>query len=540
MKINLPKVRKSGKMKKRGNINKTVSKNEFIKDVGLKILFNAIFLGIAVYFVVQFISTNNSGIETERADLEIRQDIVELSGYIFRNEEVLYTSGGKSVNYLIEDGGKVGKQQIIAHLTSTAFEYSLKNRIDALEKKLNILEKSNINLEFVTANIEKIDSDSHALYMDMLNNIQKNKIKTAGKDRDDLLILLNKKQIITKEAGGNNFDSLIKSVEESKSELETQMLSSSGAYVDIMSDKSGIFYSRTDGYENYFTGDAAKTLDFDSFGNLISQNPDDNILNGALGKVAYDYSWYLVCKTVKNKNAEFVVGKTYDIIYPYSSNKTIPSKLIKQTEKVDSDEILLTFETMSVPEDFDFSRKQTIQIVFNEVRGIRVPKEAVMVVDKDDLKNLNSLYNSEDLSESETETEIKTETDTKTEENINTINPDDIIDIIPDDIFDETVAAIETTEIIKPTGITQTETNEKGEIVRRYVNEDIVKGVYVLRGNIVYFRKLPDSECVAAFDSYYLYTEPSRRSDTGERGELQLYEDIIVSGKNLYIGKVVN
>ena len=515
---------KRKKRKKRIEFN-----SDFLRDLAMKILFNVLFIVITVYFLIQFFNTTGSAaVETERADLEIRQEIIELTGYIFRNEEVLYSPGGQSVHYLAEDGQKVSKAQIVAQLNNAAYDYSVKEQINALEKKLDIYKKSNINLEFVTTNIDKIDRDSNIFYSEMLKNLKKNRIKAAVRNRDEMLVLLNKKQIITKEAGGAIFTNLISAAEKQKAQLESRMISSGGVYADVLSNKSGIFYSGTDGYENYFTGDAVKTLDLDIFGELISKSPDNGVLSNAIGKVAYDYNWYLACKfekTEKNKNTEFVIGRTYNIIYPYSSNKFIPSKLTNKIEKYNSNEILLVFETMTAPSDFDFSRKQTIQIVFNEIRGIRVPQEAMVVIDKKDLNAPEPAPSAEEK---------------ETDENGNNI-------IGGFGAFIEAIVAAETTDAAAvrekekaAEAEPETETDENGNTIRRFISEDTVKGVYILRGNVVVFRRLPDSEHLATFDGYYIYADPNSRSDKGERGELQLNEDIIVAGKDLYNGKVVN
>ena len=131
----------------------------------------------------------------------------------------------------------------------------------------------------------------------------------------------------------------------------------------------------------------------------------------------------------------------------------IESTLSKQIASADSDEIILIFETMAAPAGFDFARKQAVQIIFSEIRGIKVPAEALHVIK----------------------------------------NPD---------------------------GTTS-------------------EGVYILKSNIIFFRELPKEECIDKFDGYYLYLEPSKRPETGG-GKLQLYEDIIVAGKNLYDGRSIN
>jgi len=423
-----------------------------LKSLSSVIALNILVILIAVYFLFQYTKTGDNSLQTESAVLEIKQDIVEIYGYIFRNEEIIYSLGG-SVNYLVDNGVKVGKNQVVAHAHQTSADFSMKEQIDELNQKLDILSKSNINLDYVTPNINRIENEAHLIYVNMLQNIERSKFRDAGKNRNDLLVLLNKKQLITGEISGSSFENVINSLKNQKQQLETQMSYSDAGAINVFSGKSGIFYTRLDGYENCFTANAAKTLDFDKFNELLKKEPDTNIINTGLGKVAYDFNWYLVCKMEKNKTVDFIVGKKYNIIYLYSSNKIIESVLINRIYSVDSDEIILVFETDSIPFDFDFYRKQTIQIVFNEISGIKVPEEAIQIVERED--------------------------------------------------------------------------------------GTLAEGVYILRNNIVTFRELPKNECLAKFDGYYLYLEPSKRPETGG-GKLQLSEDIIVAGKDLYDGKIVD
>ena len=424
-----------------------------LKTIGLRVALSVFLVVMAVYFMLQYSKTSDKSIETERADMRIQQDIVEIYGYIFRNEEIIYAASGGSVNYLVENGRKVGKNQVVAFAQRTAADLSLKSQIETLTQKLDILNKSNINLEFANPNITRIDNESHLMYVEMLQSIEKGKLKDAGKNRNDMLILLNKKQLVTNEISGRSFENIINSTQEKKNQLEMQMLNSGIGASEVYSNMSGIFYSKVDGYENYLTADAAKILDFDRFGELINLSTDNNILSSAIGKVAYDFNWYLVCKMEKQKTIDFITGKKYDIIYPYSSNRTFESTLVRQIDSADLSEVILIFETTSVPFDFDFSRKQSVQIVFNEVSGIKVPEEAIHIVENKD--------------------------GTKSE------------------------------------------------------------GVYILKGSLVVFRELPQNECLAKFDGYYIYLEPSKRPDTGG-GKLQLYEDIITAGKDLYDGRALD
>ena len=429
------------------------NKKNRLKSLCATIALDLLLICVTVYFLFQYAKVGADAVETERADMEISQDIIEVYGYIFRNEEIIYSNGGGSVNYLVENGEKVSKNQMVAQSLKSGADFSAKERIAALSEKLDILNKSNINLEFVKINIEKIDRDSQAMYLDMLQSIENGKFKDAGKNKNDFLILLNKRQLITGEISAGKFESIISAAKDDKMSLETQSAASGAGAADVHANKSGIFYHRFDGYENYFTADAAKSLDFEKFGELMRKEADYNIIANALGKVAYDFSWYVVCQTQKNTNISFAAGKKYDIIYPFSSNKSVESVLYKQVESAGSDDMILIFEISEIPVDFDFSRKQTIQVVFNEVSGLKVPEEAMRVAEREDGSR--------------------------------------------------------------------------------------AEGVYVKKGSSVVFRELPPEERLAKFDGYYLYLAPAKRPENGG-GTLQLYEDIIVSGRNLYEGKSID
>ena len=423
-----------------------------LKSLGAALALDLLLLCITAYLLFQYAKTGTDAVETERADMEISQDFIEEYGYIFRNEEIIYSNGGASVNYLIENGEKVSKNQLVAQSFRGDADFSDNDEISALSEKLDILGKSNINLEFVKINIEKIDRDSNAMYLDMLQSMEKGKFRDAVKNKNEFLVMLNKRQLITGEISAGRFESIIAAAADEKSLLEARAFAFASATgpSDVYANKSGIFYYKCNGFENYFTADAAMSLDFEKFGELMQKEPDHNIIHNALGKVAYDFNWYVVCQTKKNKNISFLAGKKYDIIYPFSSGKSVEAVLYRQIEGADSDDAILIFEVSEIPFDFDFSRKQTIQVVFSEVSGLKVPQDAIRVIEKE--------------------------------------------------------------------------------------NGKISEGVYVKKGNSVVFRELPPEERLAKFDGYYLYLAPAERPETGG-GTLQLYEDIIVSGKDLYEGK---
>jgi len=221
-----------------------------LKSLAFRTALKIFFIAAAAHFMLQYIKIGSEPIKTTSADMEVRRDVVETYGYIFRNEQIIYSPGGNSVNYLIENGGKAGKSQLVAQAGQSGADAGVNGQIEELSVKLDILNKSNINLDFVTVNIDKIDGDSRAMYISMLKSIESGNFGDAGKNKNELLILLNRRQLVNEGSGG--FGALIASASERLRQLETRA-AGSGA-VGVYSDKSGIFYSWTDGYENDYSG----------------------------------------------------------------------------------------------------------------------------------------------------------------------------------------------------------------------------------------------------------------------------------------------
>ena len=447
---------------------------------------NILFIGLSVYVIFMIIGSEH--IETERADIEVRRDIINFTAYIFRDEEPIYNiSGGTGAVYLVENGEKVAKNQAVAQINSVMQASSadlLKTEIGVLENKIDLLKKSNINLEYTVMNIEKINKDLNDLYVETLKNINSNNIKDAGRIRDEKLILMNKRQLISGDA--ESFNGIIDTYTEKKTELELSASTNTAAgnSTEIYSARSGVFYRRPDGYEHYFTGEAVKTLDPEKFEELIKKEPENDIINRAVGKLAYNYNWFFVCGTTETELAGTTLkeGQSYDIICPYSSNAVIPFVLQKCIDDPDSETLLFIFEANISPDDFNFLRRQTIQIISREIRGIKVPDRAVVV-----------------------------------RELITEFEEDE--DGIPREI----------TRIIEEPEISGSE----------IVLGETVKGVYILKGSEVIFRILDDRDKLVQFDNYTLYAEPQARAE-GSKTTLQPFEDVLVEGKNLYTGKVVN
>lgn len=151
---------------------------------------------------------------------------------------------------------------------------------------------------------------------------------------------------------------------------------------DIISEKSGYFYSYVDGYEALFTADAALALDIGNYDKITSENPFDDAKHakpitpaGAFGKVATDFVWYFAAKTVSSD--KFRQGEQYPVAF---GGAGVTMTLAKKTD--DGKSAVLVFRCDENPRGINFKRAMTGEITVAVHSGAAVPSDAVHDIDR--------------------------------------------------------------------------------------------------------------------------------------------------------------
>ncbi len=399
---------------------------------------SVILLALSAYLIYHMFFSSADQIVTEIAYPVTEEISLSCDAYIMKNEYVIRSdSGGISAAYYFDDGTKVPKNALIASLYADESESRGSTLID-IDKRIDFLENSNIDKTYLTSDTSTVDARLSDIYYAIRHGLEEKNITGAISSSDDLLTLLNRRMVITGEI--NNFDSQIELLMNERSKYANSLGSATS---NIYSDYSGYFYSSCDGYEGIFTADRALQMSYDDFIEYTNKSPE-NTDGGIIGKIAYDYRWYLVCSVTKSDLKNYSVGTSYDIVFGSNSNKKLTLKLVKSVSDTSSDGALLIFESFDSPKDFSFSRVQPVKIIQSSVSGIKVPSAALRIID--------------------------------------------------------------------------------GQT-----------GVYILYGSRVYFCTL---EILAQNENYYIAAIPDLTKTP--YGVLYIYDNIIVSGKDLYEGKVIN
>lgn len=349
---------------------------KYIKNVIVYVITAAISLFLIIYIIIQLFDGFKVSVETTAALYVNERELLTLDAYIIRREQVLYSKNSGSVGYHYANGSKVGVDTIVASVYSGG---DIRKKIIDIDEKITLLENSNIYEAIAAADTKAIDARINHLYTLIRKKTEEGEVGYALRKKDELLTLLNRRQIVVKAV--SNFNDKIESLKTQRTTITSGL---SGLAEEIKTASSGYFFNTVDGFESAFSAIDVDIMTVSDYTDLIKTTPfvtDEAGIKGyPIGKIALDYYWYTVCEIQSDLLHNFITGKRFDIIYPYSGDKEINTVLYRVIKENDSDSVVLVFKNGITSESFNYLRRQTIEIIRSSYSGYRVPISAVRMV----------------------------------------------------------------------------------------------------------------------------------------------------------------
>lgn len=364
-------VRRIAPVKKSGRERALAAAKRFFSQFGTAI----IAVSIVAYVFLQLMLNVGTMIETETAAYASISDRAELTAFLFRDEKAIPSGAEGTDCVLVEEGEKVRKGQDVAVTYSDPADVEAQNRIGEIDKRLEVLRKSSLPNGALTTNISVLDSQIAELTLALLRRIDDGALDRALREKEELLILLNRRQSAIKE---NSYAAEISALTAEKKELERSL---TGENYRVVAPESGYYYSAVDGYENAFTVAALESLTGDDFDRLSDSVPDENVLNGSSGKIVTDSTWYIALALDKRTAESYRSGANYPITFQYSGGTVLNMTLERRINRTDRDMTILVFSTKTLPESFDYSRSQTVELTRASYEGLRISTKALRVRD---------------------------------------------------------------------------------------------------------------------------------------------------------------
>ncbi len=340
------------------------------------VLMVLLFAGVLVYVYLQTVSGFDSGLETETAMLVRLNDDVDAEAYIFRDETVIKKENDGAIVTLVSEGDRVSKGQLLANVYSDSTDTVLQDEINRIQRRLDILEDSKIDSEYVISDLAEIDKDISDVLSDIYKGASEGDLSSAIENSSDFLVKLNKRDLII----DSEFDyseeqeRLIKE----KNSIESRINSLSSG---LTATSSGYFYGDVDGYEEIFDIDKVEGITLNNFDEFTGAVADSELLKSGAVKIVNDFVWYVVCSINADDMAGISEGNSYVLSFPENADKEIRMKLTKIISETSSARTLAVFRVNVLPSDFNYKRSQSAKIVLDNVEGLSVPKKALRVID---------------------------------------------------------------------------------------------------------------------------------------------------------------
>lgn len=349
-----------------------MKKQNFTANKGNWLIISVIVL-IVLFVVIQFYKVTHIELKTQTATVSTVYDKVSSEALFIRDESVVEKAATGVTVPCFEDGDKINVKGNVAMQFSSskaAANYSKYTDFTNQIKYYQTLEAQTVGQ---SANLETINEDIEQKVINYADGVCKNKIGDTAEDLDSVLV---RRQLII----GEDVDLL--SIIENLRDKRNSYSSFSKPDKYIKTDESGVFSSYTDGYENIIDFDKAEETSVKEFKSALKAVDKSQDVGNNIGKLVTSYTWYVqtLVNTDAIKNLEN--GDYVNIVLKDDVSREFKAEIVSGADvSLGQKETLLILKLNEMDADIAKLRKAEIEIRRKTYEGIKIPSEALHVVD---------------------------------------------------------------------------------------------------------------------------------------------------------------
>lgn len=299
-------------------------------------------------------------------------DTVECTGYVVREETVL-TGGSGLVDLLPNEGEKVAKGEMVAMIYQSEAGLDRRQTLQAL-----LLERE--QLQYALRHLDG-GGDSAQLSGQVVESITGLRVSLASGDlgRLEEQAMALRFLIYRRELTYDNTDAAstlaesIQNVDERLSALRSQAAQDTAV---LYAQASGVFSGQADGYEDLLRPEGLEELTLGDLRALDVRQPQAPA--GAVGKLITSSTWHFVCPLSQEDAARLHPGRSVTVRFSLDWAGEV-DMTVERLGEAENGQCLAVLSTDRYLSDTTLLRKQTVEMVFDTVEGIRVPKAAIRV-----------------------------------------------------------------------------------------------------------------------------------------------------------------
>lgn len=301
-------------------------------------------------------------------------DSVETTGFLVRQETVLNGQGG-TVEVLPQEGEKVSRGETVALLYQSDAGLAQRSTLQQL-----MLEQE--QLEYALAQTGG-SGDSAQLSDRVADAIANLRGAAASGDLTglesqtmELKSLVYKRSYTFGTEGEDSTAALQASLDSVNAQIASLTAQASQSTSRVTAAQSGTFSGLVDGYESLITPAMLETLTPAQLKDLSSQKPAED--TSAIGKLITNSTWYFACTLPEADAQRLVEGRSITVRFSRDWSGEVDMKVERLGDPVDG-QVVVVLSTDKFLSDTTLLRRQTVELVFDTISGIRLPKEALRV-----------------------------------------------------------------------------------------------------------------------------------------------------------------
>lgn len=349
-----------------------MKKQNFTANKGNWLIISVVVL-IVLFVVIQFYKVTHIELKTQTATVSTVYDKASSEALFIRDESVVEKAATGVTVPCFEDGDKINVKGNVAMQFSSSKAAANYSKYTDLTNQIKYYQTLEAQTVGQSANLETINEDIEQKVINYADGLCKNKIGDTAQELDSVLV---RRQLII----GEDVDLL--SIIENLRDKRNSYSSFSKPDKYIKTNESGVFSSYTDGYENIIDFDKAEETSVKEFKSALSAVDKSKDVADNVGKLVTSYTWYVQTlvstDTVKNlENGDYV-----NIVLKDDSSKEFKAEIVSGADvSLGQKETLLVLKLNEMDADIAKLRKAEIEIRRNKYEGIKIPSEALHVVD---------------------------------------------------------------------------------------------------------------------------------------------------------------
>lgn len=349
-----------------------MKKQNFTANKGNWLIISVVVL-IVLFVVIQFYKVTHIELKTQTATVSTVYDKASSEALFIRDESVVEKAATGVTVPCFEDGDKINVKGNVAMQFSSSKAAANYSKYTDLTNQIKYYQTLEAQTVGQSANLETINEDIEQKVINYADGLCRNKIGDTAQDLDSVLV---RRQLII----GEDVDLL--SIIENLRDKRNSYSSFSKPDNYIKTDESGVFSNYTDGYENIIDFDKAEETSVKEFKSALSAVDKSKDVADNVGKLVTSYTWYVQTlvstDTVKNlENGDYV-----NIVLKDDSSKEFKAEIVSGADvSLGQKETLLVLKLNEMDADIAKLRKAEIEIRRNKYEGIKIPSEALHVVD---------------------------------------------------------------------------------------------------------------------------------------------------------------